>query len=139
MKAKALEKRARDMIVAIIMENGEMETEEIMDLIRPHFLFDLQRAKEQAIRRKAHQLASQIRDEKGVRTVFACNDDGISKYVNIDTSKNVEDLKSVEKQLNTKLIGLYASRSKASARRTEVEGQMRLDLTQMTQEEKIIN
>lgn len=131
MRTKTLEKRARDTIVSIIMESGEMETEEIMDLIRPHFLFDPLVAREQAIRRKAHQLASQIRDEKGVRTVFACKEGGISKYVNIDASKNVDDLRGVEEQLNMKLIGLSVSKSKASARRTEVEGQMRMDLTKM--------
>lgn len=131
MKSKTLEKRARDVIVSIIMESGEMEIEEIMDLIRPHFLFDPMGAKEQAIRRKAHQLAAQIRDEKGVRTVFACKEDGVSKYVNIDTSQNVDDLRGVEEQLNMKLIGLYASKSKASARRTEVEGQMRMDIAKL--------
>jgi len=131
MKSKTLEKRARDVIVSIIMENGEMDIDEIMDLIRPHFLFDPMSAKEQAIRRKAHQLAAQIRDEKGVRTVFACKEDGVSKYVNIDASQNVDDLRRVEEQLNMKLIGLYASKTKASARRTEVEGQMRMDITKL--------
>lgn len=131
MKSKTLEKRAREVIVSTIMESGEMEIDEIMDLIRPHFLFDPMNAKEQAIRRKAHQLAAQIRDEKGIRTVFACKEDGVSKYVNIDASKNVDDLRGVEEQLNMKLIGLYASKSKASARRMEVEGQMRMDLAQM--------
>ncbi len=135
MKSKTLEKRARDVIVSTIMESGEMGIEEIMDLIRPHYLFDPSVAKEQAIRRKAHQLASQIRDDKGIRMVFACKEGGTSKYVNTDTSENVDDLRGVEEQLNAKLIGLYASKSKVSARRTEVEGQMRMDLVKMAQGE----
>ena len=131
MKSKTLEKRARDVIVSTIMESGEMGIEEIMDLIRPHYLFDPSAAKEQAIRRKAHQLAAQIRDDKGIRMVFACKEGNTSKYVNTDTSENVDDLRGVEEQLNAKLIGLYASKSKVSARRTEVEGQIRLDLARM--------
>lgn len=128
MREPTLERRARNVIVQLIMESGEMDTEEIMDLIRPHYLFDPHRAKEQAIRRKASQLAAQVRDDRGIRTVFNCKEDGISKYVNIDASKNVEDLKSVEKQLNTKLIGLKASSTKASKRVMEVEGQLSLNL-----------
>lgn len=131
MRERTLEKRARDVIVQIMMESGEMETEEIMDLIRPHYLFDPQKAKEQAIRRKAHQLASQIRDEKGTRTVFNCKVDGTSKYINIDQSRDRDALRGVEYQLTEKLKGLNASAIKASRRRAEVEGQLSLDLSRM--------
>lgn len=127
-RTRTLESKARDLIVEKMMESGEMETEEIMDLIRPHFLFDPSVAKEQAIRRKAHQLAAQIRDDKGIRTVFACNVDGISKYVNIDESQDLESLRNVDHQLSEKLNGLKLSSAKASRRRMEVEGQLSLDL-----------
>lgn len=130
-RTKTLETKARDMIVQKIRDSGEMETEEIMDLIRPHILFDPQVAKEQLIRRKANQLASQIRDESGIRTVFNCKIDGVSKYVNIDESKDVKALRSVEGQLAEKLNGLEISSAKASRRRMEVEGQMSLDLENM--------
>lgn len=128
-KTRTLESKARDMIRQKMLESGEMETDEIMDLIRPHYLFDPAVAREQAIRRKAHQLAAQIRDEKGVRSVFACRVDGISMYVNIDESRNPQNLRSVETQLTEKLEGLKKSSYKASNRRMEVEGQMSLDLT----------
>lgn len=108
-----------------------METEEIMDLIRPHILFDPQVTKEQLIRWKANQLASQIRDERGIHTVFNCKIDGVSKYVNIDESKDVKALRSVEGQLNEKLNGLEISSAKASRRRMEVEGQMSLNVEKM--------
>lgn len=130
-RTRTLESKARDMIIQKMHDSGEMETEEIMDLIRPHFLFDPQAAREQQIRRKAHQLASQIRDEKGIRTVFNCKVDGVSKYVNIDESQNVQALRSVEGQLTEKLNGLKISNAKASRRRMEVEGQLSLDLTKM--------
>lgn len=132
-RTRTLESKARELIVQKMLESGEMETEEIMDLIRPHFLFDPQIAREQQIRRKAHQLASQIRDDKGIRTVFNCKVDGVSKYVNIDESQDRDALRGVEYQLTEKLKGLNASTVKASKRRMEVEGQMSLDLEVMKQ------
>lgn len=131
MREQTLEKRARDVIVQQIMDSGDIEVEEIMDLIRPHYLFDPQKAREQAIRRKAHQLAAQIRDENGVRTVFACKDNGVSKYVNIDLSEDLPSLKSVEAQLWEKANGNKTSAAKASHRRMEVEGQLSLDLERL--------
>ena len=130
-RRRTLEPKAVEVILQKIYESGEMETEEIMDLIRPHFLFDPSAAKEQMIRRKANQLAARIRDDKGIRSVFACEIDGRSVYVNIDESCNVNNLRSVEEQLNSKLLGLSCSMGKASLRRMEVEGQLSLDLESM--------
>lgn len=135
-RRRTLETKAAEMIMQKIHENGEMETEEIMDLIRPHFLFDPGAAKEQMIRRKAHQLAARIRDDKGIRSVFACEIDGRSVYVNIDESRDVNNLRSVEEQLNSKLLGLSCSMGKASLRRMEVEGQLSLDLEKMVDDGK---
>lgn len=132
-RSRRLEPKAREMIVQKMMESGEMTTEEIMDLIRPHFLFDKEAAKEQGIRKLTHQMMAQIRDEKGIRTVFACKVDGIHKYVNIDESRNVKALRSVEGQLTEKCNGLEISCAKASKRRMEVEGQLSFDLEQMSQ------
>ena len=128
---KALEKRARDFIMQQIRENGEMTTEEIVELIRPHYIFDIPKIMEQSLRRKANQLMAQVRDEHGVRTVFNCNNDRESKYVNVDTSNNLISIKSIEAQLDEKLKGLSISKAKASRRRMEIEGQMKLDLGQM--------
>ena len=46
-KSKYLERRAREYILEQIHDSGEMTREEIKDLIRPHFNFDYQTAKEQ--------------------------------------------------------------------------------------------
>lgn len=125
-RTRTLETKAQEMILHKLSESGEMETEEIMDLIRPHFLFDPLTAKERQIRRKANQLAARIRDEKGIRSVFNCNVDGVSKYVNIDESQDVRALRGVETQLAEKLNGLEISRTKALKRREETEEQMKL-------------
>lgn len=128
---QALEKRAREFIMQQIREHGEMTTEEIMELIRPHYIFDIPKIMEQALRRKSNQLMAQVRDEQGVRTVFNCKVDGVSKYINVDTCDNLISIKSVEAQLDEKLKGLYISKAKASRRRLEIEGQMELDLERM--------
>ncbi len=128
---RKLEPKARAMIKQKLYEAGEIETEEAMDIIRPHYLFNAVEAKEREIRRTAHQMMSSLRDEKGARTTFACNVDGISKYINIDASKDLIALRSVEGQLTEKLNGLKLSSEKALKRRLEVEGQMSLDLEEM--------
>jgi len=129
-RARKLEPKAREVIKQKLYEMGEVETEVVMDMIRPHFLFNALAAKEREIRRTAQQMMSSMRDEKGVRTVFACNVDGVSKYVNIDMSENPDCLRGVDAQLRTKLEGLKASSAKASKRRMEVEGQLILNLKQ---------
>lgn len=128
-RQRTLEPKAREMIYQKIHDSGEMETEEIVELIRPHYNFDPQVAKEQALRRKAQQIMTSIRDENGARTVFNCKVDGVSKYVNIDESRDVDSLRSVDRQLTEKLEGLKISSAKASRRRSEVEGQMSLELS----------
>lgn len=130
-KNQKLEPKAREMIYQKMRDSGEMNTDEIMDLIRPHYLFDKGVAKEQGIRRSTHQMMAQIRDEKGIGTVFACKVGGIHKYVNIDESRNVKALRSVEGQLTEKCNGLEISCAKASRNRMEAEGQMSLDLAKM--------
>lgn len=131
-RSRKLEPKARAMIKQKLYEMGEIETEVVVDMIRPHFLFNPDAAKEKELRRTAQQMLSSIRDEKGVRTVFACNVDGVSKYVNIDESRDLASLRSVDRQLSEKLEGLKVSSAKASRRRMEVEGQMSLDLEEMT-------
>lgn len=130
-RQRTLEPKAKEMIYQKIHEAGEMSRDEIVELIRPHYDFDKQIAKEQALRRKAQQIMTSIRDEYGARTVFNCKVDGVSKYVNIDTSKDVTSLRSIDRQLTEKLEGLKISSAKASRRRAEVEGQLSLDLTAM--------
>ena len=130
-RTRKLEPKAREVIMQKIYESGEMETEEIMDLIDPHFLFDKDAARKRELRRTAQQMMSQVRDEKGVRIVFACKVDGIRKYVNIDESRNVKALRSVEGQLADKRNGLEVSCAKASKRRMEVEGQLSFNLEEM--------
>lgn len=119
-----LEPKAKEVIIQTMLDRGEMETEEVMDLIRPHYTSDRGVLEEQDIRRLAHRMMTNIRDEKGVRKVFNCKVDGISKYVNIDESLDIKALRSVDGQLSEKLNGLKLSEAKASRRCKEVESQI---------------
>lgn len=123
-RTRKLEPKAREVVIQTMLERGEMETEEVMDLIRPHYTSNRGVLEEQDIRRLAHRMMTNIRDEKGVRKVFNCKVDGVSKYINIDESQDIKALRSVDGQLSEKLNGLKLSEAKASKRCKEVEGQI---------------
>ncbi len=124
-RGKYLEKRAREVILDRMRSNGEMSTDEIMGLIRPHYLFDAQEAREQGIRRQANRLVRSLRDESGIRTCFALKEEDI--YVNIERCSSAGRVGKVEAQLQKQLNGLLASYRKAAYRRQELEGQMALE------------
>lgn len=130
-RIRRLEPKAREAIRNKLYEMGEVETEEAMDIVRPHYQHDAKAAYERDLRRTTQQIISSIRDDKGARTTFACDVEGVHKYVNIDASNDVDSLRSVDAQLRTKLEGLRISSAKASKRRLEVEGQMSMDLEKM--------
>ena len=123
----SLHKRAKEVILNQMEDMGEISTEEVMDLIRPHFLFDVTIAREQTIRRKANSIMRQFRDENGNRTCFNYKDEeGTSLYANVDTTKNLDALIGIEEQLNKKFYGLNAAKRKVNKRRKEIMGQITL-------------
>lgn len=122
---KYLDRRAKEVILNQMRERGEMTTAEIMDLIRPHYFFDAQEAREQGIRRQANRLVKSLRDENGVRTCFALKGDDV--YVNIERCSDRIRVGRVEDQLQAQIEGLRASRNKARRRRQELEGQLMLE------------
>lgn len=124
-KNKYLERRAKKVILDRMRERGEMTTAEIMDLIRPHYFFDAQEAREQGIRRQANRLVKSLRDENGIRTCFALKEEDM--YVNIERCTSRVRVSKVESQLQKQIEGLTASRNKASRRRQELDGQMSLE------------
>lgn len=127
-RGKYLEKRARDVILDRMREQGEMTTAEIMDLIRPHYFFDAQEAREQGIRRQANRLVKSLRDENGIRTCFALKEEDM--YVNIERCSDRIRVGRVEEQLQAQIEGLRASRNKARRRCQELAGQLSLEEAQ---------
>lgn len=128
MKNQSLMKKAREVILTQMSELGEITTETVMELIRPHFSPDLQLLREQALRRTANNMMRGYKDENGIRVCFNCkNDSGDSVYINIDKTKNLDALKKIENLLNDKYMGLNASKKKVNRRKKELSGQIRFE------------
>lgn len=123
-KSERLSRKARDYITERMRDSGEMTKEEIKDLIRPHFNFDYNLAKEQAIGRYANRLVSSLRDEQGIRTSFTLQSQDL--VVNVERSKNLRHVRAVKKQLEKQLTGVYASFKKVKAKESELLGQTSL-------------
>lgn len=126
-KQTVLERKAKEAIIRRMEELNEITTEEVMNLIEPHFIFDALKAKKQAIRRKAHSLMSQFKDDRGVRTCFSYNNDGNSIYVNIDKTNDMDALIGVEDQISQKYYGLNKAKKKIDRRKQELSGQISMD------------
>lgn len=127
MSSQSLEKKAKETILQQMDDLGEITTEAVMDLIRPHYFFDIRKLREQALRRTANNLMRTYKDDKGIRICFNYKDDGISKYVNVDSTKDLKALDIIEKQLSKKYNGLNQSKKKISNRRKELSGQLSIN------------
>ncbi len=123
-RIKHLDKRAREVILERMRDIGEMSTEEIMNLVRPHYFFDAQEAKEQGVRRQANQLVRSLRDDTGTRICFAVRKENL--YVNLERCTDRKHIDAVEQLLDKQLNGLTASYRKAKRRKEELEGQLAL-------------
>jgi len=131
MRERKLDSKAREVIKQYIRDHGEMTTEEIKALIAPHYNYNPQRLRDQDLGRVANQIVASIKDESGARAVFNCKEDGVSRYVNIDTTQDLESVKEVDRQISEKFYGLNASKMKVERRRRELEGQIKMDLASM--------
>ena len=120
----SLEKKAREAILQQMDELREITTDAVMELIRPHYIFDIRKLRNQALRRTANSLMRRYKDDKGIRTCFNYKDNGVSKYVNVDKTKNLKALENIESQLNKKYKGLNASKKKVALRKQVLSGQL---------------
>lgn len=121
----SLSKRAKEFILTQMEELGEATIEDVMDLVRPHYIFDSLAARERAIHRRAHGILAQFRDEEGVRTCFNYKDgEGRSKYIDVDTTYDSIALEGVNTQLTQKLVGLIKAKYKVRARELKLSRQI---------------
>lgn len=128
MASKYLTPEARDYIEEQVHDRGEITTEEVMEMVRPHFLFDPESALEQQIRRVAHRIMASVRAEDNTRICFAIKRDAESTYVNVENTTSVEDLDKVRAQLGRKYDGLNRSLKKVNERFHEIDGQMSFEV-----------
>lgn len=122
---KGLDKKAREVILNKIGELDEVTKENVIDLIRAHYFFDIESLKEQELGRAANRLIAQHKDDNGIRSFFNCkNDDGSSNYVNVDKTKDLKALKNIDKLLTNKYKGINESKKKVNRRQKELSGQL---------------
>lgn len=120
-----LEKEARETILTQMDNIGEITTVELMEIIRPYYMFDIRKLRNQALRRTANSLMRNNKDDKGIRTCFSCkNKEGKSIYINIDTTKDLKALEKIELQLVKKYKGLNASKKKVKLRKQTLSDQL---------------
>ena len=125
--SKDLDKKAREVILGIMVDRGVITVEEVMDLVRVHFMFDPVASKEREIRRRANRLMAQLKDKTGVRTCLNYTDTkGQSKYINVDTTEDIEALVAVTEQIYRNYNGLKKTAKKLNSRLLELGGQTKM-------------
>ncbi len=122
----SLLKEARKFIVGKFEDSPKMSKEELMDLIRPHYIADYRKLADQDIGRIANYIIARIRDENGVRQVFAVEDQGKRAFVHVDKSSDLRDIKTVYSSLVKDRDGRERSIAKVRKRGQEVAGQQSL-------------
>lgn len=127
MAKSAITKEARARIIDHFLDNPKMSKEEFKDEIRPHYIPDYEKLKEQDIGRIANRMAASVRDENGNREIFAIEEDGEQKLIYVEKSRNLQDIKTVYKSLVKAKKGLNPSIRKVYKHGLEVAGQQKFD------------
>ena len=121
---RKMSKEARDMVLKRIEEEGFVSTDEIVNFIRPFYLFDYEAAHERELRRYVGQLVRVRRDTQGVRTTFL--EKTHSEIVDIDTCIDAVKVELVSDQLKIQSQGIWKSYKKAARRGLDLKGQVSL-------------
>jgi hypothetical protein len=108
---------------------GEIKQEDVIFIINPYIEseIDVKKLKDQYRKRIANNLMARFRDDIGIRDCFVVQDGSGSKYVNVDRTKNIKDLKAINVMLKNKINGLTASKSKVNKKYHKLLGQISFD------------
>ena len=115
----------KDYIFEEIDRRGSVAVDDVAKIIRDLHVYDPMAAEEQWYRDKARRLMASRKDRNGVRVLFATGP-ASGTYVNIETCKNLPEVKAVVDQLIEKRDGLNAAIAKGQRRKAELEGQTSL-------------
>lgn len=127
MARSAITKEARARIIDRFINDPKMSKEGFKDEIRPHYIPDYEKLKEQDIGRIANRMAASVRDENGRREIFAIEEDGEQKLIYVEKSKDLGDIRKVYESLVKTKKGLNPSIKKVFKHGMEVAGQLSLD------------
>lgn len=126
-KSKYLDPKARERINEVLDLGGEMSLDEMVELVMPHMMFDIDSMKLQTTKTVCRNIAANRKDWRGTRTTFAVKEDKKSVYVDVDRCDDVNKVRRVEEDLREKEQGIARSRIKARNRRLVLEGQITMD------------
>lgn len=120
-------KGAREIIIKKFGNTSLMTKENLIEEIRPHYIFDKESLIKQDLNRIANRLASSVRDQNGRRNIFPVKEGDKYKYVNIDETEDLEEVRKIYEGLVRRKQGLNPSLKKVYKRRREIEGQQSLE------------
>jgi hypothetical protein len=100
-----------------ILRMEKIHLTEIIDIIRPLYTFAPEELIEKELKSKARYIMRSFKDEDGVRTFFS---DNSGVYVNIEQSKDIDDLSKVSRQLSVKYSGILTAMDKVKLRIKEI-------------------
>jgi len=119
-----LQRKAREHIIDVLRSVDEMPVEQVIEIVRPHFIFDAVKAREQSLRRTSLNIVRSLKDDNGTRQWYVNKDEnGVSEVVNVEKTSDEQALINIMDSLKKKLDGLEASYKKVRKRRREIQGQ----------------
>lgn len=122
----SISKGARKVIKELFADSPKKVKEDLIEMIRPHYVADYKKLVEQDLNRLANAIAASVRDENGARCVFTIESEGKSVLVNVDKSEDIQDLRTVYKDLVRGRDSRECSIKKVFKRGQEVAGQLSL-------------
>lgn len=120
---RVLDPRAEKKIIEIIENATHIDTEQIVEIIKPHLNIDMNRIITQIAKKQANRIMRKMKGDDGLRKFFAYD----GQYVNVETTNELSDLTKVEEALTQKIVGLTSSRKKVNLRYTVLKGQLSLE------------
>ncbi len=115
-----LEPKAKEKILEQMEYLDEISSDAVAELIIPHMRVDVKELIRQKAKKKANELIATKKGQDGIRSWFACKD----KYVNVEKTKSIEDLETIEESFIKKYDSLNQSKKKIERQKEILSGQM---------------
>jgi hypothetical protein len=122
----SISRKARKVIKEQFSDLPRKIKDDLIEMIRPHYVADYTKLVEQDLNRIANNIAASVRDENGARCIFSIESEGKNVLVNVDKSEDIQDLRSVYKDLINGRDSRECSIRKVFKRGQEVAGQQSL-------------
>jgi hypothetical protein len=99
----------KEIVKSNIDRMGNLTVDELIELLRPHYIFDKNKLVELELRRKVYGIMGSFKDENGARIYYS---DNAGNYIDVKNTRDLDDLGKVKKQLFGKYSGLLTALKK---------------------------